>query len=156
MLEEERNFVNWVRQLGIPELELDDYTELDSEETKALQRRVGLSISDAPPDFRLRWKERNVDFPLCWVDVKRPWTERDTYNLNCEKYKVYKAVAKADECPLYLVFYGSANQIIGWAELEYTNSRFSNRRIKVNKDTPFDQEIKKLMAKRIRRSSQGF
>ena len=156
MLEEERNFVNWVRQLGIPELELDDYTELDSEEVRELQRRAGLSRSDAPPDFRLRWKERNVDFPLCWVDVKRPWKKRDTYYLNDHKYETYVRVAKADGCPLYLVFYGSANQIIGWAELEYTNSRFGYGWIKINRDTPFDQEIKKLIAKRFRRSSQGF
>lgn len=81
--------------------------------------------------------------------------ERDTYNLNNHKYEVYKAVAKADECPLYLVFYGSANQIIGWAELEYTNPQFNYRQMKINKELPFDQEIQELMAERIQRSSQG-
>jgi len=113
-------------------------------------------------------KGTNEDDPLCWIDVKCPDKGvGDLYNLNRHKYETYVKVARSDRCPLYLVFYGqvrcchsdvvevhSTDEIIGWAELKYTDPRFSNGRIKVEKekDTPFIWEINKLMAKTIRPS----
>lgn len=153
--ESENYFYEWFGIRCFRGVQLIDYRDLESSETKAIQKSVG--NLNPPPDYGLVSLTENEI--ICFIDVKCPDTNpTDTYNLPDRLASKYMKYAQEIECDVYLVFYQqfrkrvndngiiaySGKEISGWSKIPNDRNGFNNRKISIL-HTPFEEEIERII-----------